>query len=39
MKAESLPKSAAAGVFYSQLAYWGSLFGAAMSVSVIPSEM
>ena len=37
MKAESLPKFAASGVFYSQLAYWSSLVGAAMSVTVIPA--
>jgi hypothetical protein len=37
MKTESLPKFAASGVFYSQLAYWSSLVGAVMSVVVIPA--
>jgi len=36
MKPEELPKAAVSGVFYSQLAYWCSLVGAAMSVFVLP---
>ncbi len=30
MKPEELPKAAVSGVFYSQLAYWSSLAGAAI---------
>ena len=37
MKSAALPKFAASGVFYSQLAYWSSLAGAAMSVVYIPA--
>ena len=36
MKPEELSKAAVSGVFYSQLAYWCSLVGAAMSVFVLP---
>jgi hypothetical protein len=36
MKTVALPKFAAEGVFYSQLAYWSSLAGAALSVVYIP---
>ena len=37
MKSVTLPKFAAEGVFYSQLAYWSSLACAAMSVVYIPA--
>jgi hypothetical protein len=36
MKTESLPRSAASSVLYSQLAYWSSLFGAVLAVIYLP---